>query len=340
MVVWGKKRAEKADRARVLALHEQRWSNRAIAERLRLQLSFVKRTISDRSAGFQLADRPRSGRPRVLSAGDRTRLVQAAELKPHESTRQVAARFHRRGGGSVSTSTVRRVLRQEGLKPYHQRGKPELTAEHIAGRLAFARDWVDHDISRWVFEDEATVVLRARPNRKNDIIWARSAAEVPTYDSRPSSVKVNVMCAIGRQGPLALCLFDENLTGELFVTFMEEELVPQIRGTMGDNFVLVMDNASTHTSAEAQEWLCDNLHRYFGAKQFPAYSPDLNLMDNTWSILKHRVRELAPKTLVQLRQAITRAWTELEPAHLVAMFDSYPARCQAVIRARGGNTRY
>lgn len=340
MVLWRLNRATNFDRARVITLHEQGLGPNAIARQLNLHRSFVARTISTRAATRSLADRPRSGRPRRLIPSELAQVRRRMELHRGASTRHVAAQISGSSGHSVSHMTICRAVRTMGLHSFHTYGKPALTRPQKAARLAFARDWLDKDTSNWVFYDEASVELRSRPNRRNDVIWATRATLVPPFDSRRSSVKVNIAAAVSSRGAVAFHVFDGIVDTDLYIDIMEREIVPQIRAAHGDNFVLVQDNFSVHASARSQEWLTDNLHRFFGNGQFPAYSPDLNVIENVWSLLKREVRKAAPATKQQLEQTITAAWTSLSADLIGGICRSYRHRLEAVIRARGGSTRY
>ena len=59
----------------------------------------------------------------------------------------------------VSTTTVRRRLHEAGIHHRVPARKERLTAAHRAGRLAFANEYVGHDVEFWsraVFTDEKT----------------------------------------------------------------------------------------------------------------------------------------------------------------------------------------
>jgi transposase len=73
-----------------------------------------------------------------------------------------------------------------------------------------------------------------------------------------------------------------------------------------------------------------------------ATSPDLNLVEHVWSLLQTRINERnpPPATLNNLRTALTQEWANLGRPELRRLVHSMPRRCQAVIAASGGNTRY
>src|SRR5690348_5238443 len=78
---------------------------------------------------------------------------------------------------SVSPRTVGRELKRAGQYPYHRAKKPSLNDAHMAGRVAFARDYKDHDWHLTLMTDETEVSIMQTPNSKNDIVWAPKGAD-------------------------------------------------------------------------------------------------------------------------------------------------------------------
>ena len=81
---------------------------------------------------------------------------------------------------------------------------------------------------------------------------------------------------------------------------------------------------------------------YFGFSkmEWPANSPDLNPIENVWRILKYRIGKRFPKTLDELRQYLIEEWDKLELKDFVHYIREMPERCQAVIDAKGGHTKW
>jgi len=75
---------------------------------------------------------------------------------------------------------------------------------------------------------------------------------------------------------------------------------------------------------------------------WPAMSPDLSPIEHLWDELGRRVRnsQNPPETLAQLRTALLREWNNIPQDFIRRLIDSMRRRCQAVINARGGHTRY
>ena len=76
--------------------------------------------------------------------------------------------------------------------------------------------------------------------------------------------------------------------------------------------------------------------------EWPALSPDLNPLEHGWDKLKRLIqaRVPQPRDLPELRVTVVEEWNELTQNNFNRLVRSMRRRCQAVIDARGGNTRY
>ena len=66
------------------------------------------------------------------------------------------------------------------------------------------------------------------------------------------------------------------------------------------------------------------------------------LSEHLWDELGRRVRNglNPPETLDELRRALIQEWNNIPQAFIRNLIGSMRRRCQAVINARGGHTRY
>ena len=94
------------------------------------------------------------------------------------------------------------------------------------------------------------------------------------------------------------------------------------------------DNDPKYTSKKATKWLEDNdIH------PCPAQSPDL---EHLWVHLKKRLREYPtpPKGVHELWERVAEEWNQITPETCQRLIESMPRRVQAVIKAKGGHTKY
>jgi len=75
---------------------------------------------------------------------------------------------------------------------------------------------------------------------------------------------------------------------------------------------------------------------------WPPSSPDLNLIEKVWFILKDKLNKCHTRLqgLAGMGEAIKQEWKGISGAHLLIFVDSMPERIQAVIGASGGHTRW
>ena len=110
------------------------------------------------------------------------------------------------------------------------------------------------------------------------------------------------------------CMAIEGATDtEVFATYVRKVLCPILRP--GD--LVVMDNLSPHKSEPTLA-----LIRQTGAEALflPAYSPDLNPIEQMWSKVKNTLRRLEARTRESLQQAIAQALAEITPQDTLNWF--------------------
>ena len=71
-------------------------------------------------------------------------------------------------------------------------------------------------------------------------------------------------------------------------------------------------------------------------------SPDLTLIENLWKQIKGRIgnRKHRAKNVAEMEQALHEIWPQIMPKSLLTLCDSMQRRLGAVIKNKGGSTKY
>ena len=114
------------------------------------------------------------------------------------------------------------------------------------------------------------------------------------------------VAALRHDAITAPCVFDGPMDGASFLAYVEHFLAPTLR--QGD--VVVMDNLASHKVAGVKEAI-----ERAGAKlrYLPAYSPDLNPIEQVFAKLKAALRKAAARTFDALIKAIAQALADFTP---------------------------
>ncbi len=74
--------------------------------------------------------------------------------------------------------------------------------------------------------------------------------------------------------------------------------------------------------------------------KWPGNSPDLNPIEGVWGLMKKFVLNMKPTTVTELVTAVQDAWCNTTSEICNKLIESMPRRINAVIRAKGGWTKY
>lgn len=143
--------------------------------------------------------------------------------------------------------------------------------------------------------------------------------------------------AMSHTGRTDLVHVKGNLTAQ---RYFDEILQPHIVPLMHSSGRIVQhNNARPHKARFTTAFLQTN---NITVLPWPSKSPDLNQIEHPWDELDRRVRQWlpAPLYLQQLVQALQAEWTNVPHQLIRNLTSSIGRRCQAVINANGGHTRY
>jgi transposase len=328
--------------AQVIALIEDGKSQRYVAHRFNVSRSVVARAWARYQETGRCQRRRGQGRRRVTSIREDRNIANTALRERTVTAHDIRTNLF--PNRSISDQTIRNRLREADLRSRNRARVPMLTVNHRRFRLEYARahvDWTQRQWSRVLFTDESRFCLFN--NDKRIRVWRRRgerfdrACVAPVRAFNGGSVMVWAGITTTQRTNLVVI----PPPGMTAVRYINEILRPHVlpfRERIGDQFILMHDNARPHTAALTREFL---QNRDITVLDHPAISPDLNPIEHIWDLmgreLRHRPRQ--PTTLAKLERVLQEIWQEIpqiEISRCINMRD----RLIEVIYQRGGSTSF
>ena len=310
-----------------------------IAATLNINLNTVKTIYYRYEETGDCASAPRSGAPKKLTQRD---LVHIERHVRHdrEQRRQPLGEIILDLNLPVSESTLKRALVHDlGMGHRIERKTPWLSKAQKAARLKFAKEHISWGLEEWrcvLFTDEMS--MQMGPNQGKIYVW-RYPEEEYLEDCCGATVipgfeKVKVWGGM-RYGELSeLVIMPEKEGGgklnakEYCEVIMDGELLDfWMRSMENVGYVLVMeDGAPYHRGVattrrkeyEAMGWIG------WGSGTWLSNSPDLNLIENLWHVLRSNIRKRKRQSRNQkeMIQALQEKWKKLNMSVIYALIDN------------------
>jgi hypothetical protein len=132
-----------------------------------------------------------------------------------------------------------------------------------------------------------------------------------------------------------------HMNADLYCQILRDELVwsLQYHDLDADDVIFQQDNDPKHTSKKAKACM-EELGLV--VLDWPAQSPDLNPIEHLWEHLKRclNARPTQAKGMVELWERVVEEWEGIPREVVLNLIDSMPRRVAAVLKAKGGPTKY
>ena len=126
-----------------------------------------------------------------------------------------------------------------------------------------------------------------------------------------------------------------------YVSILEDHLLPSLEesGIAGDEVTFQQDNDPKHTSKKAKKWMED---QNITLLDWPAQSPDLSPIEHLWVHIKNRLDEYPTQSrgVWETWERAVEVWNNIPPEVCQNLIESVSRRLEAVIKAKGGHTKY
>ena len=148
--------------------------------------------------------------------------------------------------------------------------------------------------------------------------------------------KIHIWGGISTRGT-TVHIFSENFNSIAYCNVINECLTKTADLLYPDGWKLHEDNSSIHKSKLSVSY---KEERPFRCIDWPSCSPDLNPIENLWTVLKKRILNRPPKTIEDVKNYVDIEWGTFDPEFIVNFTKSMRKRCDLVIAAQGKRINY
>ena len=224
--------------------------------------------------------------------------------------------------------------------------RPFLSKQHRREQLDFAiahQYWTVDDWKQVVWSDETKINCLGSDGRK--WVWKKPGEGLSDRlvegTQKFGGGSIMIWGCMLWEGVGYACKIDGRMNGDLFLEILEDDLKASLDyyGKNPGDIIFQQDNDPKHTCKKAQDWFRNN---GFKLLHWPAQSPDLNLIEHLWEHLKRRLGEYEypPKGVLELWEHVEKEWKGIGASVCQNLIESMPRRVNAVIKAKGGYTKY
>jgi len=232
-----------------------------------------------------------------------------------------------------SATTVRRYLKERNIVSRVRPKRPKPYEEDDKKRLNFAIQQlsaISQDSSRsYIFSDEKIFDTNEMGSRR---MWIRKGSKATPRHYQKWAPRIMVWGAVGINfRKLIIFNGSERINAKVYV----EKILPTVARRVKDDphVVYIQDGARPHTAQLSMKYIFD--HK-IDAPAWPPRSPDLNVIENLWSIVENQIKGNRGDDESSLAKLVLEAWNAIPTSTINKLVEGFTDRLVRCVQLRGG----
>lgn len=278
-------------------------------------------------------------KPKVLK-NDRRRIQSILDIKKAVGQKCTSREILNDLQVNVSLRTIQRNIRSMHFEYRNIPCKFILSAENKKKRVEMAKQYIING-TVWkdvVFSDEKKFCLEGCDSYYS---WIRSGQSAIRIKKVLKSPGIMVWAMLLPNGLLSYRIMNGKQNSESYIQIIRESALPILKLNYSHKMTFQQDNAPIHSSKTSKKFFND-----LGIELLPwaPYSPDINLIENVWSILADdiysngRIKNLK-ELEIKLKNSIEQFNTTKHQV-VLNLYNSMPERLISIIQKRGDRINY
>jgi len=321
------------EKGQIMAFHHECWGLSSIADELGRSRTVIGNFLRNPD-GY--GAKKRSGRPQKLSKYHQRRIIREATVNKLGSKGIVKALQL-----TVSPRTVRRMLHGcSNLSFKKVCTTPAMQKRHMLARERWALQKVTWTAGKWgtiAWSDEKKFNLDGPDGFA--YYWHDLRREPEPFSKRQNGGdSLMVWGAFAGTKKSKLVILNGKQDGAKYLKTLQDYLVP-FADDLPVSWTFMQDGAPCHRANIVKDWFEEEDFRVL---DWPAYSPDLNPIENLWGILARKVygNQRQFECLESLEECVMEAWDNIGEETLRNLVSSMQRRCTKVLQSKGKKIDY
>ena len=282
-----------------------------------------------------------AGAPRKVFERDEREIIRET-LKDRFSTSLELTRLFNltRPENPISRATTNNILLKNGYKACKLLKKPDISQVNKRKRLDFAKtfkNWKTEEWSGVIFSDESLFRLSGNGGIKRIRRRPDEAYKFYHLSNQSDTQGVMIWGAIFSDGVGPIVRINSNVTGDVYKTILEENLLQNYPGIQEYGLIFQQDNAPAHRFGPVKDWFNDN---DIEVLDWPPQSPDINIIEHVWAWLAKKLAGRKFRDTDELWNQLRELWYSIPDEFVLSLYKSLPNRMLSIIKNKGGPTKY
>lgn len=314
------------------------------------KLGVTRQTVAKCKLRKSIKDKKRSGRPTKVSPKTKMKIREIMKNKYGSSTRNCVKNLNGSfdfiaRGKTISRRTVQRYLLTTdwGKTAYKITKTPFLTKKNVSDRIKFMEivrkegyvsdGRIGKDLrNNILWTDESPIDLHPKPNSQNYRIRTANKKKINNVKVPKFSLQIMVASGFTAQGVTELHIVEDGCT--VNGKYYREKILPiYLEALKTDLFsskakaTMMHDGAPAHTAKLTEDLIREHYSKFWGKGVWPGNSPDINPVENLWSILQNLVfEEPRPTNRTELIDRVLKTWKSFPLDLLTNLAQSFKRR--------------